>query len=573
MADNTASLVVALSAQLTKFEKDMRAAGIMADKAVGDIEDKFSKMNPKISTSFFGNFFANLADKAISAAIDGLKQLIDRFKELQKTSEYTEISMQWIYGLQAAGAKAGASFGDINSALKAVAFQLDEMKRGGDNPLKTLLDANPQFMKGVSRDSMDAAQALRIVSNIISEAKNNIQAIDIAKNLNIPESTVKLLQQGGEAIDELAKKAALAAPDLARIAEQAKLFNEILDQMGEKSKNAAITGLFVYLNYLASTYRAMLEAILPVLDAINGKAAEFARTGIEALKAAEARIAAAQAGKPADGEVPKRIAITGGTAVDPFARKTPAAERDAFDRAADSVAKHTAAMLANSQTVGANVGEQERAKVAAELLSVATRDGATATAEQTQRMKEVSEAAGDAALSLAQAQDKMAKLNSASQQFGQALSTAFADAIVEGKGLNEVVLSLVKTLEKAAINATIMSFFTPSGGQGTSAFLSWLGIGKRAGGGPVGPNKPYVVGENGPELMVPGQAGMVLPNNVLGRAGAGGDTLQNTFYVSGDVSQSTIDRLQQAVISAHRKADGIARVVTSTQRLQATGVA
>jgi hypothetical protein len=31
MADNTASLVVALSAQLTKFEKDMRDAGIMAD--------------------------------------------------------------------------------------------------------------------------------------------------------------------------------------------------------------------------------------------------------------------------------------------------------------------------------------------------------------------------------------------------------------------------------------------------------------------------------------------------------------------------------------------------------------
>ncbi len=35
-----------LSAQLTKFEKDMRDAGIMAEKAVGDIEGKFSKMNP-----------------------------------------------------------------------------------------------------------------------------------------------------------------------------------------------------------------------------------------------------------------------------------------------------------------------------------------------------------------------------------------------------------------------------------------------------------------------------------------------------------------------------------------------
>ena len=52
MAD-TAALVVALSAQLTKFEKDMQKAGIMAERAVGDIENKFSKMNPQINDLVF----------------------------------------------------------------------------------------------------------------------------------------------------------------------------------------------------------------------------------------------------------------------------------------------------------------------------------------------------------------------------------------------------------------------------------------------------------------------------------------------------------------------------------------
>lgn len=41
------------------------------------------------------------------------------------------------------------------------------------------------------------------------------------------------------------------------------------------------------------------------------------------------------------------------------------------------------------------------------------------------------------------------------------------------------------------------------------------GIG-RAGGGPIWSNKPYLVGERGPELIVPRQNGNVIPNNQLG---------------------------------------------------------
>jgi len=40
-----------------------------------------------------------------------------------------------------------------------------------------------------------------------------------------------------------------------------------------------------------------------------------------------------------------------------------------------------------------------------------------------------------------------------------------------------------------------------------------LGIGYRANGGPVSANTPYIVGERGPELMVPSSSGMVLSNS------------------------------------------------------------
>src|SRR5262245_26157388 len=46
---DTASLVVALSAQLSKFEKDMKGAVDIAKRRTKDIEDTFSKMNAEIS--------------------------------------------------------------------------------------------------------------------------------------------------------------------------------------------------------------------------------------------------------------------------------------------------------------------------------------------------------------------------------------------------------------------------------------------------------------------------------------------------------------------------------------------
>src|SRR5690606_28272776 len=40
--------------------------------------------------------------------------------------------------------------------------------------------------------------------------------------------------------------------------------------------------------------------------------------------------------------------------------------------------------------------------------------------------------------------------------------------------------------------------------------------GRRAGGGPIDAGRPYIVGERGPELIVPRHPGMVVPNHRLG---------------------------------------------------------
>ena len=57
----------------------------------------------------------------------------------------------------------------------------------------------------------------------------------------------------------------------------------------------------------------------------------------------------------------------------------------------------------------------------------------------------------------------------------------------------------------------------------------------RARGGPVTGGRPYIVGERGPELMVPAGNGTVVPNNALG---GGGVTVVQNINVTTGVQQT-----------------------------------
>jgi ElaB/YqjD/DUF883 family membrane-anchored ribosome-binding protein len=68
------------------------------------------------------------------------------------------------------------------------------------------------------------------------------------------------------------------------------------------------------------------------------------------------------------------------------------------------------------------------------------------------------------------------------------------------------------------------------------------GIEARASGGPVSADTPYLVGEDGPELFVPRNAGRIVPN------GNAGLTINNLFTFNGDVNDK--DALKREIIDA-----------------------
>jgi tape measure domain-containing protein len=115
-----------------------------------------------------------------------------------------------------------------------------------------------------------------------------------------------------------------------------------------------------------------------------------------------------------------------------------------------------------------------------------------------------------------------------------------------------------------------------SGGPATglSGFTPGLNLMPgRANGGPVSAGSPYVVGEHGPELFVPGSSGSVVSNSNLRSAmgaapGSGSPVLNMSFQTTsiGGVEYVSREQLEAAMAETRRQAtrDGASRGMTMT---------
>jgi ethanolamine utilization microcompartment shell protein EutL len=132
----------------------------------------------------------------------------------------------------------------------------------------------------------------------------------------------------------------------------------------------------------------------------------------------------------------------------------------------------------------------------------------------------------------AQSVEKLAKRYEQAQeqakfydQINTQLKDGLVDAIVEGENFAGVLADVTKALAKAALQAALFNegpFSSGSGGGLLSGLFSGFTnalAGKRAMGGPVSQGRPYLVGENGPEVMVPSTAGKIIPNGKFGGGG------------------------------------------------------
>lgn len=141
---------------------------------------------------------------------------------------------------------------------------------------------------------------------------------------------------------------------------------------------------------------------------------------------------------------------------------------------------------------------------------------------------------GDALVKL---KEKTDALKDATKDFALSitdnLAGSFATAVVNGenfmKSLGQIFADLAKQIMAMIIKAAVLTALfsmipglgaSQAAGGGATNFIGLLtgSLTGKASGGNVIAGQPYIVGESGAEMFIPGQSGTIIPNNNLGGA-------------------------------------------------------
>lgn len=147
---------------------------------------------------------------------------------------------------------------------------------------------------------------------------------------------------------------------------------------------------------------------------------------------------------------------------------------------------------------------------------------------------------------------------------GMSVNDAFKGMLTAGMswkdGMKGVIQSVIDELWRVFVVQQIVGmvsktvggmFGAPVSGGGSSAFNSaFAEFGTRAIGGSVTSNTPYLVGERGPELFVPGGNGTIIPNKNMG-GGSSGNTISVNVDARGSSDPAAVRaQVQKGILEA-----------------------
>lgn len=127
------------------------------------------------------------------------------------------------------------------------------------------------------------------------------------------------------------------------------------------------------------------------------------------------------------------------------------------------------------------------------------------------------------------------------------MKNGLIDAIVAGESFADVLANVAQMLAKAALQAALFGE-GPFGGGGGGLLSGLFGAifgGRRAQGGGISAGTPYLVGERGPEIVVPRSAGQVIPNHQIG---SGGSAVNINISLAGANGNDEVARIAHASV-------------------------
>lgn len=141
---------------------------------------------------------------------------------------------------------------------------------------------------------------------------------------------------------------------------------------------------------------------------------------------------------------------------------------------------------------------------------------------------------------------ELGKTGEAIENAGVKSMKKFEDTLVDGLmtgkfAFKDFASFVIKELLRIAVQKLIVDKLT----GGFTSFLGGFG-GKKAKGGTVTGNKPYLVGERGAELFVPNKTGTIVANNQLSTASGGmGQNVHITYNIQSFDSKDTLQAITE----------------------------
>lgn len=489
----------------------------------------------------------------VSAGITALKSFVTSTIELNdalaNTANQTGMTVEELSALQYAAKQADVDFGTLSAGLVKFNKTIAEAKTGN----KTAAAAFTQL--GISLDtikSMKSDQLFLLVAQRISE---------LGSEADRTKAEVDLFSRSGAALDPLFTG---GAEGIKRSTDAAKELNAVITT----SANKSVTKFGDKASELKSKWDAFATNLL-------GRSAPTIIRALEIIEAQAKRSTLENFFRNISGITGAELLgfNMGGTAGSASAsgkiNRTPPGQkktRTLIPTGTDSEARKAAEKEAEyweDIRLKLNAGEQ---RFYADMNEMAM-DYADNTIEQIQRETEARLDAKDTYREWLKEQAKETELlGEIGAQAARNIQDAFAQFLFDPfkgglKGMLAGFINTVRQMIAQAASASILkSFFSwmggLGGGLGSIGGALLKGLTGKAVGGPVMGNRPYMVGERGPELFVPQTSGSITPNNRLG----GGVTLSPVYNVDARGASADLVKSLPAILEANtRRAVELAR--------------
>jgi DNA-binding Xre family transcriptional regulator len=539
MADEP-KLIIALEARLDRFERQLREAGLIAQREVRDLESKMA-----IGTAA-GNLIAKGIERASQAIVEMVTTAIDELKKFNDLMEVTALSAAQLQRIGFAGLAGGIDFKTLAGGLDQLALKMDDINRG-ETELSKFLDANNLKYRERNGLAVDANKALELAATLMSRAGSEAEKIRIAEKFGLTRDWVKVLGEGVEKFREM-QNIGKVNPELERAVRHMEALGKLANALTAEFKSwgsSLVTFVLPAMDTLATAMLAISFELAkvaqggPIEDA-TAKAANSWATIVERIRAAraEAEKTTIVVNKPSGVKFPREDAGT----------------KNELQRQEEALRRINALTRAELETVGLTVAEQEKRRQITLLEEAAKRAGLEAETAVTAQMREQARLAGELKQQLVERQFAWSEMMSASRELGSIMSDAMKSMVLEGQKFDAVLKNVLNRIASRAFDKLFdLMFAAPAGGGGS--LISQIFGGKKQHGGPVRGGSAYLVGEGGPELFVPNRSGMVVPNTALAGGGRGSVITggATAITVQGSADQSTIAAMRDMLAARDRR--------------------